>query len=371
MKFIKTEDLRNGMRLARPIYSKSGVLLFERNSKLTQQAIDSVKNFGLLGIYILEPAEPLPPMAEEDARFEAFQISTVAQIQEELNRILSTRKQAKLANISTVLLKEYRRVEDKINFYQNLRSKDDFISCHSFNVAVLCALMTRRLNVKLEEQQNTIYAAFVHDLGKLMGQGRTDLIYNNKFNPDEKAEINIRQQMGFDLVEEALGTSGVPVKRICAQALRAQMDFDENRKGLSNPKMVTGAKILMIANRYDELTAMSLSGESESEIKAIQEFLDHPQFYDETVVQALIDSVNIIVPGLSVVLSTDEQALVLTENERDILRPMVLCFNDNSILDLGLRANKDITIMDIVKTLDNRYVMDTQTLKAFGGGEKS
>ena len=359
------------MRLARPIYSKSGVLLFERNSRLTPQAIDSVKNFGLLGIYILEPAEPLPPMAEEDAKFEAFQISTVSQIQEELIHILSARKQNKLATLTTVIQKEYRRVEDKINFYQNLRSKDDFVSCHSFNVAVLCTLMTKKLNVKLEEQQNTIYAALVHDIGKLMGQGKTDLIYKNKFDPDEKAEINIRQQMGFDLIEEALGTSGVQVKRICAQALRAQMDFDEKRKGLSNPKLVTGAKILMIANRYDELTAMSLNGESESEIKAIQEFMDHPQFYDETVVQALIDTVNIIVPGLSVVLSTDEQALVLAENEKDILRPMVLCFNDNSILDLGLKSNKDITILDIVKTLDNRYVMDIKTLDAFGGGAKA
>lgn len=60
MKFIRVDDLKIGMRLARPIYSKKGVLLFERDSCLTPHAIESVKNFGLLGIYILEPAEPLP-----------------------------------------------------------------------------------------------------------------------------------------------------------------------------------------------------------------------------------------------------------------------------------------------------------------------
>ena len=61
MKFVRTEDLKAGMRLAKPIYNKKGVLLYERNSALTAPGIASAKNFGLIGVYILEPAEPLPP----------------------------------------------------------------------------------------------------------------------------------------------------------------------------------------------------------------------------------------------------------------------------------------------------------------------
>ena len=64
MIFVKSEDLKYGMRLAKPIYNKTGVLLYERNTRLTLQGIESVKNFGLLGLYILEPAEPVPPMSE-------------------------------------------------------------------------------------------------------------------------------------------------------------------------------------------------------------------------------------------------------------------------------------------------------------------
>ena len=70
MIFVKSEDLKYGMRLAKPIYNKTGVLLYERNTRLTLQGIESVKNFGLLGLYILEPAEPVPPMSEEDLDFE-------------------------------------------------------------------------------------------------------------------------------------------------------------------------------------------------------------------------------------------------------------------------------------------------------------
>ena len=57
MIFVKSEDLKYGMRLAKPIYNKTGVLLYERNTRLTLQGIESVKNFGLLGLYILEPED--------------------------------------------------------------------------------------------------------------------------------------------------------------------------------------------------------------------------------------------------------------------------------------------------------------------------
>lgn len=43
MKFVRTEDLKAGMRLAKPIYNKKGVLLYERNSALTAPGIASAK----------------------------------------------------------------------------------------------------------------------------------------------------------------------------------------------------------------------------------------------------------------------------------------------------------------------------------------
>lgn len=66
MKFVKSDDLKLGMRLAKPIYNRDGVMLYERNSKLTRQGIVSIQNFGLIGVYILEPAEPVPPMSPDD-----------------------------------------------------------------------------------------------------------------------------------------------------------------------------------------------------------------------------------------------------------------------------------------------------------------
>lgn len=359
MQFIEMSDLKPGMRLARPIYSRQGVLLFERDSRLNAQVIDSVKNFGLLGMYILDPSEPLPPMKEEDLEFERFQTMMVFSLREEMIRILQTGKQSKLQTIISMIIKKYGHLKRKINFYQNLRSKDDYVCSHSLNVAMLCAMMTHVMNLRVEEQIQTVEAAILHDIGK--ERLPREVLFKQKVEKVDQERVLVEQLSALDVLNDF--SEGPGVKRICRQALRVQRDFLTGGRAATDNKMTMGAKILAVANRYDEHTAMDLTGKAESEVKALQEFYDYPELYDSRAVEALIKSVNILFPGVSVELSTGERALVLTENLQDILRPIVLCFRDNVILDLSLRRNAGIKIVDIAKTLDNRHVMDADTVK--------
>ncbi len=361
MKFVRTEDLKEGMRLAHPIYSKTGVLLYERNSKLSSQGIESVKNFGLLGIYVLEPAEPLPPMSEENIEFERFQTMTIASLSEELKKLFTQRKKGKLSFLADNLLRLYGHLDEKITFYQNLRSRDDFVYCHSLNVAILCAMITHKLNLRREEQLSVVCSALVHDIGKLGLTGpNAALAYSDDLDEDDRMLVYQAQLSAGDILEEAFAEDP-NVKRSCMQVIRRELDLYRGQEG-ERMKMVTGARILLVANQYDKMTAMSLSGNIQSEVRAIQEFLNHPEIYDPEVVDALIASVNILFSGVSVELSTGEKALVLTENPRNILMPTVLCFRDNSIVDLSLPENGDIQIVDIMKTMDNRYIMNTEAI---------
>lgn len=358
MKFVKTEKLKTGMRLARPIYSKDGNLLFERDFNLSPQAIESMKSIGLLGIYILEPAEPLPPVSEEEHEFERFQAMNVSLLQEELTKILTTKKQGRMQSIVDAVLKSYGHQSGKMNFHQNLRSREDYIYRHSLNVAALCALITHVMNVRLEEQQQIIYAALVHDIGKLSLEG--DLVYRNDLNEEEKMQVYSAQMYSCDIASEVFGAA---VKRICNQALIAQMDAYREKPEHSDMKMALGAKILMVANRYDELTGMTLEGPANSRIRAVRELYQREDCYAPEVVKALVSSINVMNPGVSVELNTGEKALVLTENPENILRPTVLCFKDNTILDLSSKMYADFEIVDGMKTMDNRFEMDTGELR--------
>ena len=73
MKYYKPEELRAGMRLAQQIYNKQGVLLYKRGFVLNDQIIAGLQKFGLLGVLVLEPAEPLPPVSEEELEFDQCQ----------------------------------------------------------------------------------------------------------------------------------------------------------------------------------------------------------------------------------------------------------------------------------------------------------
>lgn len=363
MLFVKREELKMGMRLARPIYNKDGVLLYERNSKLTSQGIESIKNFGLIGIFVLEPAEPVPPMTQADIDFERFQTMSVFSIQEEMEKILQSRRLNKMPTITANIIKNYGHLDKKINFVQNLRSKEDYIFKHSLNVAILCAMITHVLNMKVDEQLDAVQAAIIHDIGKMtVPKSISD---KDALTNEEQQAVRAAEIQGFNLVD-IVYSSNPNIKRICSQAQKALESLDTH-EDISSMKMVNGARVLAVANAFDTMTAMQVGRPPESEVAALKHLLENPQVYDSKIVSGLIRSINILSPGVSVELNTGEKALVLAANEQNILEPMILMFRDNSIVDLSDRDKYgDMEIKDIMKTMDNRHVMDVDMLKKQG-----
>lgn len=361
MKFVKTEDLRIGMRLAKPIYNKKGVLLYDRNSMLTQQGIESVNNFGLIGIYTLEPAEPLPPMSEDDIEFEKFQAVEVFSIIDELQSIVRTGKYLKIYNVAQSIIRAYGRLDHKINFIQSLRSTNDFVYKHSLNVAILCALISHQMNIKPTEQEEIVVSAIVHACGYVSENEKKRPTYV----PEDEDEAMRFEYSGIARIDDAF-VSSPSIKRTVLQAYKEIKAFKGDGEYVQG-KIVTAAKILIVADMYDAMTAMNSSGETlYSEVGALKFFMDNSNFFDPDVVKALTSSINFLNEGVCVELSNGEKALVLSENEQNILRPMVLLFSSNKILDLGQTAfYGDIDIVDTMKTLDNRHVMDTEMLNSY------
>jgi hypothetical protein len=83
-------------------------------------------------------------------------------------------------------------------------------------------------------------------------------------------------------------------------------------------------------------------------------------------VEHLINSVMILYPGVCVELTNRDKGLVLTENTKDILRPMVLSFSKNEILNLNSDiVYKEVQLANIMKTMDNRIKIDPERLKEY------
>ena len=363
MRFIRMEELKPGMRLARPIYSKKGVLLYERAQTIRdEQAIQSIKGFGLLGLFILEPAEPVPPFSEADMEFERFQTMMTFEIADELEVIRRSKKTERLQIIVAAIIKNYGNETGKINFFQSLRSKEDYIFKHSLNTAILSAIITHQMNLPLAVQNNAVTAAVVHDIGKL--DVPPEIMYKGEHSSEEQDSIHAFERAGFETLRNAfISTPAVP--RACVQA-EQNLRIMERREPSILDTMQPAAKVLQVAGMFDKLTAVRLEEQPMSELKVFRMMLSAESYYDKDSVNALLNSVTLLTPGTSVELSDKKKALVLRQND-DLMRPVVLCFDDNQIINLSDRHSyPDLEVEDIMKTMDNRHVMDKDTLAKLG-----
>lgn len=329
MLFVRTNDLKPGMRLARPIYNKNGVLLYERDTKLTVQGVYSIKNFGLIGIYILEPAEPVPPMTEEDIEFERFQTMAIFTMKEIFEAVKLGKRAINLPTFVSEIMRSYGHLEGKIHFMQNLRTKDDAVYKHSLNVAILVALISNRLHMTNQEQIKLIMAAILH-------------------------------QCNFENY-----SLDVEIKKIIGQMMMKKNALKDDKP---IPEIGILSQVLLVAYDYDKMTAMKLDEEPSSEVRAIRYLMEKDFYYPKEVVWALIDSIHILATGTCVELTDGEKGVVIQENKSNVLRPMVLCFNNNKMVNLFYDSvYKEVQVKDIMKSMDNRFIMDREMVEAYKG----
>lgn len=358
MLFVKVDELKPGMRLGKPIYNKNGVLLYDRDTKLTMQAIYGIKNFRLLGLYILEPAEPVPPMSEDDINFERFQTMAVFSIREDLDLIDSGKKDKGLDWLCSLIIKNYGDLNHKINFVQGLRSSEDYIYKHVLNVAILSAIIAGQMGFSVGRINLLVKSAILHDIGALK---LPQLLDAEDLDDDTKEVVKKNTQETLarygDLDEE--------VPRLIAQ-MQELYTSESDAEIPAALKESVNANILYVADAYDRMTAMKSFEEPTSEVKAVRELLADEERYNKKIVNALIHGISILYPGVCVELTNGEKGLVVTENEDNIFEPIVLDFRNNNLYDLSDPSVKQtVEIADVMKTMDNRIKLDKNLLEEY------
>lgn len=366
MIFIKADELKTGMRLAKPIYNKNGVMLYERNSKLTSQGIVSVQNFGLIGVYILEPAEPVPPMTEDDIEFERFQAMSVFTIKDILDDVMKQKEPKGMYPFANLVIKSYGTLHHKINFVQNLRSSEDYAYKHALNTAILCALISKKLDLDFKAQLDVVVAGILHDIGSLLVPNELRKKKKDELDEDDLKKINTYYFAGYQMINKDYDLDP-GVKRTTTLAMRDLYSFGDEET-IGSAKKIQEVEILKVAAIFDNMTAMKFEEEPLSEITALRYLLDEDNGFDQDIVQGLIDSINILQPGVCVELSNKDKGLVIAENPIDVLHPFVLSFRDNQVFNLSDKFTaKEVYVVDIMKTMDNRHVVDHDLLGKYVG----
>lgn len=365
MQFVKTADLKPGMRLAKPIYNKMGVLLYERDTKLTIQGINSIENFGLIGIFILEPAEPLPPLSREDLEFEQFQTIYMFKLKDNMDKLQDNLVPPSLLSLVNDIQTHYGILDHKLNFTQTLRSSADFVYKHSISVAILAAMIANQMHIPAEESNALVTAALLYDFGYLYVP-QAVLDKGDDLTESDTNFIQMNLERGYETIRPRYEECDLP--KMSLEVIQ-QIIFQNSRTfkikdPADNVRLLYD--ILKVSDRFDRLTAMNINNPPVSEIAAMTFLRKHSRNYNPLVVNALAECIHILPTGACVDLSDGEKALVLVENAADFTRPMVLKFSNNMIYDLSDPIiGKSLRIIDIMKTMDNRIAIDEETLKHF------
>ena len=325
------------MRLAKPIYNKMGVLLYERNTKLTLQSINSIDNFGLIGIFILEPAEPVPPLSKEDLEFEQFQTIYMFKLKDCMDKLLAQKNIPAITELAQNIYTHYGALDHKLNFTQNLRSSADFVYKHSISVAILSAMIANEMHIEPEDSQSLIAASLLYDFGYL-SVPKSILDKNEDLSASDRDLIQLKSEHGYEIIRPHFAELGLNDTSL---EIIQNIIFEDHATispRLPKPPVQLLIDILKAADKFDRLTAMNINHAPMSELAAMTFFYSHISEYNRSVITALAD----------------------------FLHPMILNFKDNRIYDLSDPETSDqLQIVDIMKTMDNRIAIDSDTLKHF------
>lgn len=354
MRFVKIDELKIGMKLARPIFNQNGIKTVDRNAKLSEQLIDVVKGYDLPGVLILDAAESAPKMLPEEVKLEQFQVENSIKLSEELDTIMKTGKDNDIFSIVDSVIRCYGRLDIRINFYQNHRSLSDFVCKHSLNVAILVAMIANKQSMRKSEMDETVIAALTHDIGKL--NAGSDVIARQKLTIEKLIELYRNEAEGHSLIRDAYET--MPEVYEIADCASKNIVAYKNKRPPIDERLTMGTQALIVAETFDTLTSVSFDSEPMSAIAVVKMMLDAPKYFDERTVMSLVRSINIISEGSLVLLSNGDKATVVSNNKKDVFKPTVLNFRDNTIMDLSDVASfGGLCVVDEVKSLDNRYLM--------------
>lgn len=365
MMFYKPEELRAGMRLAKQIYNKQGVLLYERGLVLTDQIINSVRKFGLLGVMVLEPAEPLPPITAEEQEFEQLQTAYMFRLRDSLIAISKGKQPEDLPALVADLIRKFGSLDHSVTFSQTIRSSEDYNYKHAVCTAILCAMMGHRLNLPASSMNDLVTAALLADFGylyvprEIMAKHEDELTNVDLVSIDQyrtKALHLFNQERNpFDLSDSVFTTLNEFLK--------------VSRK--EDPKIVTASfhlntKILMVADKYDRMTAMSLNYQPVTSVQALRHLQKQTMLYEPSIVGALSAAISILPVGQCVELSSNRRGMIVSATPGDQFHPQVLDLSTNAIYDLSSPKLRDvIEVKDLLTTMDQRYKFDEDSIKHF------
>lgn len=334
MRFIPIDRVKPGMVLAQAIYDESLCVLLGAYVELTKDYIDKLAERGFPGVYIedeLSKDIEIQEAISDALRNEAVRSLRDCNIDQALN--VAGKIVEELLNKKTVSL-------DMID----LRSFDEYTYRHSVNVAVLSTVVGMGMGLSTKELINLCAAAIFHDLGKLE---IAEEILNKpgRLDDEEFAVMKQHPVLSYELIKGKWNISSTTKKAVLSH--HENEDGSGYPHGLERDQIHLYAKIVHVADVYDALTSRRVYKKPYSPAEAMEYLMGGCGIlFDQKIVKAFMKKVPLYPKGATVLLSTDEVALIVENQKHNNMRPVVR-LEDGTQIDLNDWEQLNVTIVGV------------------------
>ena len=306
-------------------------------SAVEQLAEAGLSQVGLLSVEEEKDDEASTISEEDRKRFRQMARSTffksVAVVQETMGRARDGQdiNVAKTKRVIHSLIDHITRDEQSMIELTAIRDFDDYTYAHSTNVAVYSLAMGVRLGFDRARLSQLGFSALFHDIGKVK------LPFDLIRKPEAFDENDWIQMQRHPLLGAKTILRNLKIDTHTARAARAAFEHHINNDFTGYPMLHYDrrppnlfSKIVSIVDTFDALTSgriyLKKSMAPDSVLKKMR--YQMREKFDPFLLKLFNDIIGVYAAGSLVLLSTDEIALVLTNNESDPMRPHVKIIGD-------------------------------------------
>jgi HD-GYP domain-containing protein (c-di-GMP phosphodiesterase class II) len=251
---------------------------------------------------------------------------------------------ANIRNILLPLLEEIESVSREIFSLYHLSNKKEYLYQHSIAVAVISALIARKMNYSYRDMVQVALAGCLSDAG--MAKINQRLLHKTEpLTEEEFNEVKKHTRYSLEMIPEH--TLLKNETRLAIYQHHERVDGSGYPMGNVDNKIHAFAKIIAVADTFHAMTSERLYRKKQSPFRVIEQMRqDHFGKFDLTVLQSLSNAITQFTTGSKIRLSNGEQAEILFISNTPT-RPLVKTIENDLILDL--EKNRHLFIEEILE----------------------
>ena len=352
MLILSINSVTNQMHLAKNIYSADGNTLLAAGTRLSDNFIEKLKQFGVSTVYI---SDKYIGKIEVDELVKTQTKNEATRITKEVMNNIRQDKTLDGEDIHQVIVRIIDELFENHDILYNLveiRAMNDYHYAHNVAVCILSLMTGITLCYNYQQLKQLGTGALLHDVGK----SKISLkILNKKGNLTQKEyeEIKKHPSLGYDILMQSKNIN--EEEAFIAWQHHELFDGSGYPLGLRGMEICEPARIVALADVYDAMSTDRIYRKRYLPQEVVEYIRDQgPNQFDPKLSKVFLENIAPFPIGSMVLLNNGQKGIVIHVNREFPARPLIKMMwdqNGNLIKEPEEKdLKKDLTLF-VVKTL--------------------